>query len=66
MENFNTLEMLPSSSMSPRRRMELGVSELPTAYSSKVWKIDLKDATPHTASAFVGILTELQFISSAK
>lgn len=36
--NFNTLEMLPSSSTSHRCRMELGVSELHTVYSSKAWK----------------------------
>lgn len=58
--------MLPSSSMSHRCRTELGVSELHTVYSSEAWKVDLKDARPHAATTFVGILTELQLISSAR
>lgn len=38
-----------------------------TVYSSKVGKNDQKDATTHAAATtFVAILTELQFLSSAK
>lgn len=51
--------MPPSSSTSHGCRVELGISELHTVFSSKVWKTGLKEATPHTATTFAGILSSV-------